>query len=53
VQGLPSLQTVAAPPLQAPAAQTSVVVQAFWSLHVAPSAFDGFEHLPAVHVPAT
>jgi len=50
-----ALQVIGLPPLQAPAWQVSVCVQAFPSLQAVPFAFCGFEHspLPGSHVPAT
>src|SRR5882724_11704406 len=49
-----ALQTTGLAPVQTPAWQVSVWVQALPSLHVAPSALSGFEHKPVLglHVPA-
>src|SRR5262249_51341555 len=54
VQGLPSSQFGAAPPVHAPALQTSPVVQALPSLQVVPLALVGLEQVPVVgsQVPA-
>jgi hypothetical protein len=48
-----AVQVMGLAPVQVPAWQVSVCVQALPSLHVEPLALMGFEHAPAEHVPAT
>src|SRR5437867_86357 len=53
--GSEALQTPGLPPWHAPFWQVSDCVQRSWSLHGAPSALMGLEHIPVVgsHVPAS
>jgi hypothetical protein len=54
VQGLASLQLIAAPPPQVPFWHVSPVVHMLASLHGVPGVLTGFEHVPVVglQVPA-